>query len=121
MSFYGQAALNDWQYDDLDLKAFACSAEARYAITPRISVASRAGGLFFNSVDTQVPAARYGGYVYIPYSGRWDHNVCRVEGSVIYRITRELLCKAVYQWNRTYDVEVDPSDNVFVIQTVLSF
>ena len=120
-SFYGQGAVNDWQYDDLDLTAYAVSAEGRYALTPRISVASRVGSLFFNSVDALVPLVNNGSEIYFgSYSGPWDRNVTRVEGSVLYRFSRELLCKAVFQWNRTYDIKDDPSDNVFVLQTVLS-
>lgn len=127
-SFYGQAAYNTWELEDdggeegywklhSNLTAFAYSAEAQYAVTPRLSIAARGGGLFFNSISDTVPT--FSGPVL--YSGTWDHNVFRLEGALGYHFSRELLVKLVYEWNRTYGLQQDPPDDVFVIQSVVGF
>ena len=121
-SFYGQAAYNIWKFEEehygSDLKAFAYSAEGRYAITPRVSVALRIGGLVFNSINAPLPSF---GHRMVPYSGKWDHDIIRLEGSVDYRLAREVLIKFVYQWNNTMGVVRDPVDNLVVLQTVFAF
>jgi hypothetical protein len=115
-SFYGQAVYNIWK-NQQDLKSFGYSAEAQYALTPRCSFAARAGGLIFNEV-TNLMVPSYSGMV--PYSGKWDHDVFRLETSLQFRLSREALVKVVYEWNRTFNVIDDPADNLLVIQTVLS-
>jgi hypothetical protein len=116
-SFSGSLLHNRWTYEP-DLDAFGYSAEAQYAFTPRISGAVRAGGLIFDEVSgLSVPT--YQGPVI--YSGKWDHDVFRLESSVRVRITREALVKIVYEWTRTFDVAADPHDNLLIFQTVLSF
>lgn len=118
-SFFGQAAYNVWKFEDEpDLKAFVYSTEARYGPTPRLSVAARIGGIVFNTITTQLPSF---GARKIPFSGKWDHDVIRLEGALGYRLTREVLIKFVYQWNHTIDVKQDPVDNLLAVQTVLSF
>lgn len=128
LSFYTQVGYNEWMLgassEDRgkwqlreNLSAWAYSAEARYALTPRLSVAARAGGLFFSTVSDSLPT--FSGPVF--YSGTWDHNVLRVESALAYNLTRELLVKFVYQWNRTYGLPQDPHDNLLVIQSVVSF
>lgn len=131
-TFYGQAAYNIWRFKGAkegeswedshervteDLKAFAYSFEGRYALTPRLSVAARIGGIVFGSITDSV----YSPSGPVLYSGTSDHNVVRLESAVGYRITRELLVKCVYQWNRTYGVAEDPRDNLFAVQTVVTF
>ncbi len=128
-ALYAQAAYNRWQlgrtgdYESArwrlneDLTAFAYSVEARYAVTPRISIAARAGELLFNSISDFVPT--FSGPVY--YTGTWDHNTFRLETGIGYHLSREALLKLVYEWNRTYGMPVDPEDDLFVIQTVFSF
>ena len=120
-SFYGQAAYNLWKYYSLNLKAFAYSVEARYAVTPRLSIAGRAGGLVFNSIASQVYTDTYDPAGFVPYSGKWDNDVLRLEGALLYRFARELLFKITYQWNRTYNVAIDPADDVLAVQAVMSF
>ncbi len=120
-SFYGQAAYNSWKYYSLNLKAFGYSAEGRYAATPRLSVAFRAGGLVFNSITAQVYTDTYDPAGFVPYTGKWDYDVLRLEGALLYRFARELLFKITYQWNRTFNVANDPADNVFAAQAVMSF
>jgi hypothetical protein len=123
-SLYGQAAYNVWKFEEEntphsrpDLKAFAYSAEARYAVTPRLSVASRVGGIVFNTVTDSVPSLS--GRVL--YTGTWDRDVIRLEGALGYHMTRELLLKVMYQWNKTIGLKDDPVDNLFVVQTVVDF
>lgn len=120
-SFYGQAAYNSWKYYSLNLKAFGYSAEGRYAVTPRLSVACRAGGLVFSSITAQVYTDAYDSAVFVPYSGKWDYDVFRLEGALLYRFARELLFKITYQWSRTFNVASDPPDNVFAAQAVMNF
>jgi hypothetical protein len=120
-SFYGQAAYNVWEYYSLNLKAFAYSVEGRYALTPRISVACRSGGLLFNSITAQVHTDTEDPTSLTSYSGKWDYDVFRLEGALLYRFARELLFKLTYQWNKTLDVPSDPADNVFALQAVMSF
>ena len=116
-SFYGQAMYNIWEYEQ-DLKAFGFSAEVDYALTPRLFVAARGGGLMFNEVTNLTVPIITGP---VSFSGRWDRDVFRLETSVRYRITREALVKVVYEWNRTFNIVNDPADNLLVLQTVLSF
>jgi hypothetical protein len=120
-SFYGQAAYNVWEYYSLNLKAFGYSIEGRCAITPRLSVACRSGGLLFNSITAQVHTDTEDSAALTSYSGKWDYDVFRLEGALLYRFARELLLKLTYQWNKTLDVPSDPADNVFAVQAVLSF
>ena len=126
-TMYGQVGYNVWDFDNADqdnrkishsdLKAFAYSVEATYAITPRLTLAARAGGLLFNTIDDSVPT--FSGLVH--YSGHWDRDEFRLETALNIHLSRELLLKAVYEWNRTYDVSQDPLDDVFILQSVVSF
>ncbi len=121
--FSGQIISNTWEYlDGVNLKAFSYSAEARYAFTPRFSGAIRAGGISFNTVSgiKELDAD----FQHVLYSGKWDHDVFRLEGAVAYKLDRALLLKIGYEINRTdrtYDLPKDPVDNVMFAQTVLSF
>ncbi len=115
-SLYGQALYNIWTYEP-DLKTFGYSAEAQYAVTPRFSVAARAGGLVFSEVSNLTVPTRQGP---VQYSGKWDRDVFRLESSVRIRIARAALVKIVYEWNQTIGIP-DPHDNLFVVQGVLSF
>jgi len=116
-SFYGQALYNVWTYEP-DLKAFGYSAEAAYALTPRIAVAARAGGLLFSEVtNLSIPTADGD----VAYTGTWDRNTFRLETSVRIRITRDALVKLVYEWNHTATPPDDPHDNMLVAQGVFSF
>jgi hypothetical protein len=82
LSFYGIAAFNTWNYrDGQKLNSFCYSAEARYAVTPRTSVAVRAGGLQFNSINGVVTSYDFNP---APYSGKWDYDVLRLEAAVGY-------------------------------------
>jgi len=115
-SFYGQVLYNVWAYTQ-DLKAFGYSAEAEYAVTPRLGVGVRAGGFVFNEVS-KLTVLTWDGDV--QYTGKWDTDVFRLETSVRVNITHAALVKVVYEWNQTLGVP-DPHDNLFVVQTVLSF
>lgn len=119
--FYGQIIHNIWKFKEIhgsDLLTTGYSAEGSYTVFPRFSVAARIGGVFFNSINTTVIQTNYTPGL---YSGKWDNDVFRFEGALGYRLTREALVKAVYQWNETLGVAHDPVDNVIGFQTVLSF
>jgi hypothetical protein len=122
LSCYGELVHNIWNTGDLfgsDLTATGYSFEAAYILTPRLTVAARAGGLVFNTISTTL---YQGGYLPAPYAGTWDRNVFRLEGAVGYRLSREVLVKIVYQWNKTMNnVPQDPHDDLFGIQTAASF
>jgi hypothetical protein len=125
--FHGEVITNTWQYvQNVNLKAFSYTGTAGYTFSPRISAAVRAAGIFFNSIKIHeyIPNNDdgYTGPIgYIPYSGRWDRDVSRIEGSIVYRLEKDILIKAMYQINRTYDLPVDPVDNVAAVQSVFSF
>ena len=119
-SFEGQLVSNTWQYlDAMDLKATSYSAMAQFAFTPRISGAVRVGGIMFNEVSNIPELNAF--FRPVLYSGKWDHDVFRLEGAVAYKIDTAFLLKLGYQINRTFNVLRDPVDNVLFAQTVLSF
>lgn len=126
-SFSGQAVYNVWQYvQNVELQAYGYSGTIQYAFTPRITCAVRAGSLMFNRIKIKeyIPADEYGytGPInYVPFDGKWDQDVFRLEGAVGYKIETSLLFKTGYQVNRTYNLPKDPFDDVFFVQTVLSF
>jgi hypothetical protein len=116
-SFYGEAFFNRWDFKEeygAPLDAVGYSAEGRYTFAPRLSAALRVGGLLFNSIP-------YGAYGAPAAAAPWDHDELRVETALDYRLSRETLVKAVYTWNRTFDLPADPRDNSFGVQTVVSF
>jgi hypothetical protein len=120
-SCYGEFVFNTWALADIygsDLQAAGYTFEAAYTVVPRLSVAARAGGLSFNSISAVL---RQSNYIPGPYDGPWDHDQFRLEGSIGYRVSREVLLKAVGVLNRTLGVASDPPDNVIGIQTVASF
>ena len=119
-SFEGEVVSNTWQYlDAMDLKATSYSAMVQYVCTPRISGAVRVGGIIFNEVRNVAELNQF--FRPVIYSGKWDHDVFRLEGAAAYKIDTALLLKFGYQINRTYNVPRDPVDNVLFIQTVLTF
>ncbi len=116
-SFYGETFFNSWDFADeygASLDAFGYSAEARYTIVPRFTVGARVGELRFNKMSRNI-------YGVLSSPERWDHNVMRVETALGYRVSREMLLKAVYVWNRTFGLPSDPRDNSFGVQSVVSF
>ena len=120
-SLYGEGFYNVWglgSYLGTDLRAFGYSLEGKYAVTPRFSVAARVGGIAFNDVSLSI---YQNGGLYQQFNGPWDRNVFRLEGAIGYRLDRDALVKAVYQWNRTYDVLADPHDNLLALQIVVNF
>jgi hypothetical protein len=119
-SFEGEVVSNTWQYlYAIDLKATSYSAMVQYVFTPRISGAVRVGGIIFNEVSNVNQLNEF--FRPVLYSGKWDHDVFRLEGAAAYKIDKALLLKFGYQINRTYNLPKDPVDNVLFVQTVLSF
>ncbi len=120
-SLYGECFSNIWTVGSLvgsDLKAAGYSIEAKYTPLPRLSIAARAGGIFFNDVDVLVSPD---GFSYQTFNGPWDHDVTRYEAALGYRLDREALVKLVYEWNVTLHVQNDPHDTMLAVQGVLSF
>jgi len=120
-SFYGEGFLNRWKFADeygsaLDAAGF--SAEARFVPVPRISLAARFGGLFFNDIapDGSVTGSSPG-----IIAGPWDRDVVRLEGAFGYRISRSVLIKAVYQHVNTVGVGNDPADDTIALEIVAGF
>jgi hypothetical protein len=126
-SLYGQVIYNSWQYvQNAKLDALGYTGTAEYAFTPRLSGALRIGGLVFNDINIReyIPEDDYGytGPIgFVPFHGKWDHDVFRLEGASSYKIDHALLLKVGYQINRTYNLPKDPFDDVLFVQTVLSF
>ena len=126
-SLYGEAVYNTWHYvQNVNLQVFGYTGAVEYAFTPRLSGALRAGGLVFNTISIRefIPEddAGYTGPIgFVPFHGKWDHDVFRVEAASSYKVDQALLVKVGYQINRTYNLPQDPFDNVLFVQTVLSF
>lgn len=116
-AFYGETFFNRWDFAGeygSDLDAFGYSAEARYALLPRLSAGLRVGELRFNKISRTALG--------VPVDPLpWDHDVMRVETALGYRVSREMLLKAVYVWNRTFGLPSDPRDDSVGIQSVVSF
>lgn len=119
-TMYGQAVYNRWEYDSVNLDAAAYSLEGRYAVTPRLSVAARAGGIRFNRISKTLFARVNGVPSIIRFDGRWDDDVVRWEFSAGYRLAREFLIRSVYQLTRTYSA-YDESSGTVIAQVVATF
>lgn len=119
-TFYAEGFLNRWEFSDeygADLDAAAISAELRFVPATRISLAARVGAISFS----ELPAAGDPGYYGTIPGTPWDRDVLRIEGAAGYRISREVLLKAVYQRVNTVGLGDDPSDDTAAIQVVASF
>lgn len=119
-TLYAEGFFNRWEFSGeygTDLDALGASAELRYVPAARFSLATRVGGIVFN----KLPAAGDPGYASTIPGQAWDHNVMRVEAAAGYRVSREVLLKAVYQHVTTYGLPADPADDSGAIQVVASF
>ena len=120
LSLFGEVLDNRWEYlNSVELTAFSYSAMVQYAFTPRVSGALRASGVSFNTIANMKQLNE--SFRPVLYSGKWDHDVFRLEASVICKLEASLHVKAGYELNRTYDLPKDPVDDVMFIQTVVSF
>jgi hypothetical protein len=73
---------------DEPLGAGALSVEGRYTLMPGLYVAARADRLSFATIDATATSAP------------WDANVSRIETGLGYSLTRNVILKASYQYNR---------------------
>ena len=73
---------------DEPLGAAALSVEGRYTLAPGLYVAARADRLSFATVDASATSAP------------WDANVSRLETGLGYSLTRNVILKTAYQYNR---------------------
>jgi hypothetical protein len=119
-TLYAEGFFNRWEFSDeygTDLDAAGVSAELRYVPAARFSLAARLGTILFNTL----PAQDDPGYSGTIPGATWDHNVLRFEGAAGYRVSREVLLKAVYQHVYTYGLPADPWDDSAALQIVASF
>lgn len=115
-SLYGEVVRNVWKFYDVhgyDLTATGYSVEARYTVIPRVTLAARAGEIFFNDILV--------GDLYPPLYIKWDRDILRIEGALGYRLDRSALVKLIYVSNTAIGVTEDPPDNSLIIQAVVSF
>jgi hypothetical protein len=90
------------------LTAVGIDGEARLKIRPGLYAAARVGRLVFGTIDGSAGPAT------------WDANVTRVEAGLGYTMIRNLLVKAVYQYNRRDSVQL-PSLSLGAVQLVVRF
>jgi hypothetical protein len=110
---------NIWTFQDAlgyDLTATGYSVEGRYTLVPRLTLAARAGEIFFNEIRVNFPLDPAAGYLI-----KWDREILRLEAALGYRLDRSALVKLIYMSNTTLGVTEDPADNSFIIQAVVSF
>lgn len=119
--FFGEGVFSRWQSPFIsgDLDALAFSAEARYKILPRLFVAARYGRLDFSEIaDAQDVDAD--GKLAEP----WEFPVWRLESGAGYYLSRHALLKAVWQINRTQELNPgssDPADDLVAIQMTVFY
>lgn len=90
------------------LTAVAIDGEVRYKIRPGLYAAARVGHLAFGTIDGSAGPAG------------WDADVTRVEAGLGYSIIRNVLVKAVYQYNRRDSIHL-PSLSLGAAQLVVRF
>jgi hypothetical protein len=120
-SLFGQAVYNQWGFQELygnTLVVKGISVEGTYKLLPRMTIAARAGGMLFSTIEAELPGPNDSS---VYYSGRWDHDVVRLEAALSYRLSRESLLKFVYEWNRTAGLSPDAVEQLVAVQTVISF
>lgn len=119
--FFGEGVFSRWQSPFIsgDLDALAFSVEARYKILPRLFVAARYGRLDFSEIaDAQDVDAD--GKLTEP----WEFPVWRLESGAGYYLSRHALLKAVWQINRTQELNPgsdDPADDLVAVQMTVFY
>ena len=121
----GQAALfaeilhNRWAtpflVEPLDL--WGSYIEAKYTLRPRIFVAGRWSRLKFSKIADAGDLDQDG-----QFSEAWDFDVDQIELGLGYRVNRNAMIKATYEFNRTREIPGgDPSDDLAALQAVVFF
>ncbi len=90
------------------LATLAVESEIRYKIRPGLYAAARVGHLAFSSIQGTAATAS------------WDAGVSRLETGLGYSLTRNLLVKAVYQYNSRDSVR-RPSLHLGAVQLLVKF
>jgi hypothetical protein len=121
LTIYAEGIYNSWDLNDRYGQKFTAtgySVEAAYTIFPRVSLAGRAGGLFFNSITANIT-----GPLSVPvyFDDRWDMNTARYEGAILIRVTRESLMKIVYQTTVIAGADPGETDRLGALQFVVRF
>ena len=119
--FFGEGTFSRWQspYLSADLDALAFSAEARYKILPRLFLAARYSRLTFSDIADPQDVDADG-----KLSEPWDFPVWRLEAGAGYYLSRQALLKAVWQINRTQELNPggdDPADNLVAVQMTVFY
>ncbi len=114
--FFGESVFSRWEspFISQPLEALAFSAELRYKILPRLFVAARYNRLTFSEINDAQDIDADG-----KLSEPWEFPVWRVETGAGYYLSRYALLKAVWQLNRTEELNpgaADPDDNLVAIQ-----
>jgi hypothetical protein len=116
---FAEAMMNRWETPFLgeDLNVRGAYLEAKYTLSPRLYVAGRWSRLRFSDIADPSDVDS-DGHLREP----WDYGVRQLELGAGYRINRNALLKAAYQFNRTLDmVDGDPSDDLLALQAVVFF
>ena len=118
-SLYAEVVRNIWTFYDAlgyDLAATGYSVEGRYTLVPRLTLAARAGEIFFDQIRVNSQLVPNESYLV-----KWDRDILRIEGALGYRLDRSALVKLIYVSNTEIGVTEDPPDNSLIIQAVVSF
>jgi len=102
--FNAEAFVSSWEAPLIedDLIARGAYVEGRYDFLPQWFAALRLDGLVFNEITTPVDD----GFI----EQGWDDDIMRVEGSLTYRIAREVHLRADWQHSRFLTGEEEPID-----------
>jgi len=91
--------------------------EAKYTLHPRVFVAGRWSRLKFSQITDSGDLDGDG-----RLSESWDYDVNQVELGLGYRVNRNAMIKATYEFNRTREIPGgDPSDDLAALQAVVFF
>ncbi len=119
--FFGEGTFSRWQSPFIsgDLDALTFSAEVRYKILPRLFVAARYGRLDFSEIADERDVDVDG-----KLAEPWEFPVWRLESGAGYYLSRHALLKAVWQINRTQELNPgsdDPADDLVAIQMTVFY
>jgi hypothetical protein len=119
--FFGEGVFSRWQspFISQNLEALAFSAEVRYKILPRLFVAARYGRLTFSEIADALDVDADG-----KLAEPWEFPVWRLETGAGYHLSRHAILKAVWQINRTEELNpghADPADNLAAIQMTVFY
>ncbi len=116
---FAEVLFNRWATPFLseNLDLWGSYVEAKYTLKPRVFVAGRWSQLKFAGIADAGDVDGDG-----RLSEAWDYDVSQVEIGLGYRVNRNAVIKATYEFNRTREVPGgDPSDDIAALQAVVFF